>query len=113
MVGLTLALRHCARNNTVLNLLSAPNFGLTVSPKASLLLETMIANAMTKIVEKEGVYIPPNMKRGNRVSFHIDNFDEQVETFDGKNTVHYLLIVGFQRSCDVYKPFPVSLSVLQ
>ena len=56
----------------------------------------MIANAMRKIVEKEGVYVPPNMKRGVRLSFHIDNFDEQVETFDGKNTVHYLLILTFE-----------------
>ena len=64
---------------------------------------------MTKIVEKEGVYIPPNMKRGKRVSFHIDNFDEQVETFDGKNTVHYLLIVGFQRSFGVYEPLELTL----
>ena len=39
-----------------------------------------------------------NMKRGVRVtSCNIDNFDENDETFVGKNTVHYLLIVGFQR----------------
>ena len=105
----TLALRHCARNNTALHLLSAPNFGLTVTPKASLLLETMIANAMTKIVQKQGVYVPPNMKRGIRLSFHIDNFDKQVETFDGKNTVHYLLIVGFQRHYGSYKPLELTL----
>ena len=92
----TLAIRHCARNNSILKLLSAPYFGLSLTPRASLEIETMIANAMRKIVEKEGVYVPPNMKRGVRLSFHIDNFDEQVETFDGKNTVHYLLILTFE-----------------
>ena len=69
----------------------------------------MIANAMTKIVEKQGLYVPPNMKRGVRISFHIDNFDELVETFDGKNTVHYLLIVGFQRCYGSYEPLELTL----
>ena len=105
----TLAIRHCARDNAVLRLLSAPNFGLTLAPRTSLLIETMIANAMTKIVQKEGVYVPPNMKRGVRVSFHIDNFDELVETFDGKNTVHYLLIVGFQMHVGEFQPLKLKL----
>ena len=64
---------------------------------------------MTKIVEKQGLYVPPNMKRGVRISFHIDNFDELVETFDGKNTVHYLLIVGFQRCYGSYEPLELTL----
>ena len=81
----------------------------TVTPRDSLLLETMIANAMHKIVEEQGVYVPPNMKRGVRVSFHIDNFDELVQTFDGKNTAHYLLIVGFQRSSGYLEPLQLTL----
>ena len=55
------------------------------------------------------MYIPPNLKRGVRVSFHIDNFDEQVQTFDGKNTVHYLQIVCFQRSIGEFKPIELNL----
>ena len=109
LVYRTLAIRHCSRDNAALRLLSAPNFGLTLTPRTSLLVETMIANAMTKIVQKEGVYVPPNLKRGFRVSFHIDNFDEQVETFDGKNTVHYLLIVGFQRRVGEFEPLKLKL----
>ena len=105
----TLAIRHCARDNAVLRLLSAPNFGLTLTPRTSLLIETMIANAMTKIIQKEGVYVPPNMKRGVRVSFHMDNFDELTLTFDGKNTVHYLLIVGFQRRVGEFEPLKLKL----
>ena len=46
----------------------------------------MISDVMTKIAEKEGVYIPPNMERGVPISVHIENFDELVKTFDGKNT---------------------------
>lgn len=96
-IALALSIRHCERNNVILRLLSAPNFGLIIPPRLALVFETMIANAMIKISQREGVYIPPNMQRGVRVSFHIDNFDELVITFDGKNTVHYLLIVCFQR----------------
>ena len=96
-MALSLAVRHCGRNNATHRLLSAPNFGFIVPPRTSLLLETMIANAMNEIVQKKGVYIPPNMKIGIRVSFHMDNYDELVKTFDGKNTVHYLLIVAFQQ----------------
>ena len=82
---------------------------MIIPPRIALLYETMIANAVTKIAEKDGVYIPPNMERGVRVSFHIDNFDEQVLSFDGKNTVHYLLIVGFQRQQRGLKPIELTL----
>lgn len=109
LMARTLAIRHCERNNSILHLLSAPYFGITLTPRTALLLETMIANSIVKIVQKEGVYIPPNMERGVRLSFHIDNFDEQVETFDGKNTVHYLLIVGFQRRHGDFKPMELKL----
>ena len=36
----TLAIRHCARNNSTLRLLSAPYFGLSLTPRASLEIET-------------------------------------------------------------------------
>ena len=44
---------------------------------------------LSYIAKKEGVYIPPNLHRGVRISFHIDNFDEQIVTFDGKNSVSF------------------------
>ena len=109
LAALALSIRHCERNNNVLRLLSAPNFGLCIHPRTALLFETMIANAMIKSVEKEGVYISPTMEKGVRISFHIDNFDEQVQTFDGKDTVHYLLIVGFQRNTSLTKPIELEL----
>ena len=68
----------------------------------------MIANAVSEITKKEGVYIPPNLQRGTRISFHIDNFDEQTLTFDGKNTVHYLLIVEFQRRHGEHQPIKLN-----
>ena len=46
---------------------------------------------------KTYIHSPATSAHITRTSFHNDNFDEQVLTFDGKNTVHYLLIIGFQR----------------
>lgn len=75
-IGLALALRHVDRNNTILNLLSAPNFALTTNAQQSILFETMIANAVIRIAnENANVYIPPNLERGVLAYFHIDNID--------------------------------------
>lgn len=82
--ALALSSRHFERNNVILHLLSASNLGTTFPPRSALLCETMITNAMMKIAETEGVHIPASMERRARVSFHIINFDEQVQTLDGK-----------------------------
>ena len=37
--------------------------------------------------EKKSVYIPPNLEHGNHVLFHIDSFDELVQTFYGTNAL--------------------------
>ena len=80
-----------------MRLLKSTNLGISIPPRLALLLETMIANAVTKITDRKGVYIPPDMECGVCVLFHIYNFDEQVQQFDGENTIHYLLIVYFHR----------------
>ena len=46
LASLALAIRHCELNNSILRLLSALNYGVTIPPRMVLLLETMIANAM-------------------------------------------------------------------
>ena len=108
-ITLALSIRHCERNNAILRLLSAPNFGMIVPPRIALLYETMIANAVAKLAEKDGVYIPSNMEQRIHVPSHLDNFDEQVQTFDSKNTFHYLLIVCFQRREREFKPIELTL----
>ena len=67
----------------IMRLLSAPKLRVTIQLRSTLLLETKIENAITKKVER-GVYIPPNMERGVRVSFYINNFDEHVKKLTGK-----------------------------
>ena len=69
----------------------------------------MIVTAITKTAEGKGVYIPYNMESEVCVSFHINNFDKQVEKFDRKNKVQYLLIVCFQRRMGEFKPIELNL----
>ena len=89
LAALAVSIQNCEWNNVILHLLSAPNLGITIPPRSALLLKTMILNATTKIAER-GLYIPPNMEHVVCVLFHIDNFDKQVQIFDGKNTAHCL-----------------------
>ena len=42
--------------------------------------EKMIANAMSEIAKREGVYIPPNLQRSIRTSYHKDNYNGLVFT---------------------------------
>lgn len=84
-IALALALRQVDRNNTILKLLSAPNFALTANPRQSILYETMIANAVNKIANgNQNIYIPPNLEPNVTVYFHIDNIDWVEDTPDGK-----------------------------
>ena len=75
------------RNNAVLNLLSAPNYGLSPTPRQCLLWETALANAVIDNMKNhDDVYIPPNMVKCILPMFHIDNIDWHEDTPDGKNT---------------------------
>ena len=97
-ICLGLSLRHSDRNDVVLNLLSAPNYGYTISPRLCLQWETSIANSVIKnIAFNNGVYIPPNMVKEVIPMFHLDNIDWLEDTPDGKNTTHYLILSIFQR----------------
>ena len=66
-----------------MRLLSTPKLRITIQLRSTLLLETKIEKAVTKKAER-GVYIPPNMELGIRVSFYINNFDEHVNKLTGK-----------------------------
>ena len=55
-IGLALALRNYDRNNQVLDLLSAPGYGITISSTQALLWETRIANAVIdRMTQNEGM----------------------------------------------------------
>ena len=98
-ICLGLSLRHSDRNNVVLNMLSAPNYGYSITPRQCLKWETSIANTVIKNMElNNGVYIPPAMVKEVVPMSHLDNIDWLEDTPDGKNTTHYLILSIFQRS---------------
>ena len=73
-IGLGLCLRNYDRNNTMLKLLSAPNYGLSVTPRQCLRWETSVANSVIdNMTSNENVYVPPNMVKNVLPMFHIDN----------------------------------------
>ena len=109
-IGLGLAVRRFNRYNGVLKLLSAPNYGFTMTSCACLLWETSIVNSVLKNMEDNGTYIPCGLIKDTPVFYHIDNVDWQEDTPDGKNTSHYLLLAAFQRK--VNKDSPISLPTL-
>ena len=97
-ICLGLSLRHSDRNNVVLGMLSAPNYGYSITPRQCLKWKTSIANAVIKNIQlNNDVYIPPGMAKDVIPMFHLDNIDWLEDTPDGKNTTHYLILSIFQR----------------
>ena len=90
-IGIGLELRKCDRNNQIINLLSAPNYNLSIDSRACILWETCIANAVILNMENnDNVYIPFNLPKGTLPMFHLDNINFIEDTPDGKNTPHDL-----------------------
>ena len=107
-----LAMRQYNRNNHVINLLSAPNFGLSITPKQCLKWETRLANAVIdNMKENNNIYIPQNLQKNTLPLFHIDNIDFIEDTPDGKGTTHALIMSIFQKR--VVDPIPFCLDVVQ
>jgi len=90
-IGLAMSLRNSDRNNQIINLLSAPGYGLTIPAKQAILWETRIANTLIDRINKnQGIYknvIP---------MFHLDNIDWLEDSADGKKTSHLLQLSAFQ-----------------
>ena len=86
-ICLGLSLCHSARDNIVLNMLSATNCGYFISPRQCLRWERSIANAVIKNIDlNNGIYIPPGMVKDVIPIFHLDNIviDWLESTPDGK-----------------------------
>ena len=83
-IGLALALKNSDRSNQVLNQLSAPGYGITISTKQTLLWEARIANSVIKRVVSNR-FLRFNLKKNVIQMFHLDNMDWLEDTPDGKN----------------------------
>ena len=86
----------------MLKLLSAPNYGLCITPWQCLRWETSVANSVIdNMTSNENVYVQPNLVKNILPMFHIDNIDWLEDTPDGKNTSHFLIVCIFdtQSNC--------------
>ena len=85
--------RQYDRNNHVIELLSAPNLGLSITHKQCLRWETRLANAVIdNMKENDNTYIPQSLVKGVIPLFHTDNINFIEVTPDGKGTTHALIL---------------------
>ena len=97
-ISMGLSLSYFDRNNVILDMLSAPNYGLAIPTLQCLKWETTIANdVIDNMKENYGMYIATNLQKDVIPMFHIDNIDWLKDAPNGKNTSHYLQMSIFQR----------------
>ena len=109
-IGLALAIRESDRNNQVLNLLSAPNYGLSITLVQCQRLETRIANSVIENMARNGnVYIPPNLVKDVIPFFHLDNVDWNEDRPDGKGTSHLLQLTICQKKLHDHQSLQLQL----
>ena len=83
-VGLGLYIHEKTRSKELIDSLSQLN--LCINYQKILRIETSIGNAVCdRIVEKNGIYVPPSVQIGHLLYFAVDNTDFRNNTCDGKN----------------------------
>ena len=98
-VGLGLYIHQQTRSKNIINTRSDLN--LTIPYEKVLQIETEMANEITRnIAQNNGVYLPPNIVKGEPIHFAIDNIDFKNDTPDGKNEFHGTGQVVFQKSSE-------------
>ena len=98
-VGVGLTLHRETRSRKLVDLIS--RFGLSVTYDRVNEIEGMIATAIAKQMSNtNGIYIPPELKKGKFTHFAADNLDFQEDTPDGKRTLHGTVLVAYQLAED-------------
>ena len=96
MAGAGLVMRRGGAKKKLIDMFA--NYGLCTPSVECLILETSIANAVIRNMDKHnGVFIPGNLSKGVFISFHLDNTDFAEDLY---LTTHNLILVGFQRNTD-------------
>ena len=74
MAGARLLMRRGGAKKKLIDMFA--NYGLCTPSVECLILETSIANAVIRNINKNnGVFIPGNLSKGVFISFHLDNTD--------------------------------------
>lgn len=91
-----LAVHQTVRSKELISLLHG--FGLSVDYNRILRVEAQIeSSVLERMVQNDGVYLPPDIVMGRHVFFAIDNVDFSENTPDGKRTFHRTAMTTYQR----------------
>ena len=98
-LAIGLAVHQAVRSKELISLLHG--FGMSVDYNRILRVESQIeANVLKQVEENDGVYLPPDIVKGQHVFFAIDNVDFSEDTPDGKRTFQGTAMAVYQRSED-------------
>ena len=98
-LGFTLTLRNSHRNNQVLNLSSAPGYGITFNKTdftVGCIVTCIVNPVIKKLVSNSNIFISFTLKKNVIPIFHLENIDWFEDTLYGKSTSHLLQISVFQ-----------------
>ena len=95
-LGVGLAVHQAARSKELINMLHG--FGMSVDYNRVLRVEAQIeSTVLERMIQNDGLYIPPDVIMGRHVFFAVDNVDFSEDTPDGKNTFHGTAMAIYQR----------------
>jgi hypothetical protein len=96
-IGLGLYIHKKTRSKELIDSLSQLN--LCINYQKILRIETSIGNAVCdRIVENNGIYVPPSVQKGSLLYLAVDNSDFKNDTCNGKNEFHGIIITVYQPS---------------
>ena len=94
-VGVGLLAHQKMRSKSVIDVLH--ELGVSVNYARILRIETQLAQAVLSNSSEHSIFIPPKLCKGQFIFFSVDNSDFSEDTPDGKNTLHAIAMVVFQR----------------
>ena len=94
--GLGLHMHYGTRSRDIVDTLADLN--LSIKYEKVIQIENDIAETVkNNMLENNGLYLPPNLKKDVPIHFAIDNSDFENDTPDGKNEFHGTVMVAFQK----------------
>ena len=96
-LAVSIAIHQAIRGKEIVNLLHG--FGMAVEYNRLLRIESEIEKTVIKRMQNDGdIYLPPDIVKGRRVFFAIDNIDFSEDTSDGKRTLHGTAMAIYQKT---------------
>lgn len=95
-VAVSIAIHQAIRSKEIINL---HRFRMAVEYNCLLRMESEIEKTVIKRMQNDGdIYLPPDIIKGRRVFFAVDNIDFSEDTPDGKRTLHGTAMAIYQKT---------------